>query len=108
MARYLSNGVKERERLLEAEIVIGELISNAFRHSTGPICADLQWTDASTALVVIHDGGPCFDERPLPEDRFAESGRGMHIIRALADDVHIRRIKPRGCMVAATLPLTRR
>ncbi len=57
----------------------------------------------------VHDAGPCFEEPSAAAgDPFAESGRGMPIVRALSDDVRIRRIEPRGCVVSAALRLTKR
>lgn len=107
VARYLKERINEREALLEAEIVVGELLANALRHSPGPICTDVVWGDDNRPVLVVHDSGPCFEDRPAPGDRFAESGRGIPIVRALADDVRIRRIEPRGCMVTAALRLTK-
>ena len=106
IADYLGARVDKRGPLLEAEIVIGELIANAIRHSPGPICADIEWRDDDRPLLSVHDSGDCFDERPLPEP-LAESGRGLQIVRALADDVGVRRIEPHGCIVSAALRLTR-
>lgn len=108
MVRYLEDRVIERETLPEAEIVIGELISNAFRHSPGPICAELLWPDGVRPAVVVHDAGPCFEVPARRRNVAAESGRGLFIVRALAHRFSVRPVKPRGCMVTATLRLSRR
>lgn len=107
MAIYLKGRINEREALPEAEIVIGELVANAVRHAPGPICADLEWRGEHRPVVVVHDAGPCFQSRPLPNDMFAESGRGLHIARALADDVRIQGVEPHGCLISAALRLTK-
>lgn len=107
MVRYLEGRVVEREALPEAEIVIGELISNAFRHSRGPICAELAWPDGTRPAVVLHDTGPCFDDKPKRPDFSSESGRGLFIVRALAHRLSVRPVKPRGCMVTATFRLSK-
>jgi anti-sigma regulatory factor (Ser/Thr protein kinase) len=107
MLDYLESRVVERELLPEAEIVVGELIGNAFRHSPGPICADVLWADGARPAVVVHDAGQCFDERALRPRLSDETGRGLMIVRALAHRLSVRRVKPRGCMVTATLRLSR-
>ncbi|MFN2448275.1 MAG: ATP-binding protein [Candidatus Baltobacteraceae bacterium] len=109
MVRYLEERVHERESLPEAEIVVGELIGNAFRHSPGPMCADVLWRDGTRPAVVVHDAGECFPEARLPRPNFSsESGRGLLIVRALTHRLSVRPVKPRGCMVTATLRLSRR
>lgn len=108
MAHYLKERIKEREGLLEAEIVIGELVANALRHAPGTVCADFDWRDDGRPVLLVHDAGECFQEQVAATRPLAESGRGMHIVRALADDVRIRRVAPRGCVVTAALRLTRR
>ena len=107
IAQYLEERVKEREALLDAEIVIGELLANAVRHSRGRFCADVE-REGTRPVVVVHDAGRCFDGSAGPHHPFAESGRGMDIVRALAEDVRIRRVHPRGCIVSAKLKLTMR
>lgn len=107
MLDYLEARVVERDLLPEAEIIVGELIGNAFRHSPGPVCADVVWAEGPRAAVVVHDAGPCFDERAARPDFSSESGRGLFIVRALAHRLSVRRVKPRGCMVTATLRLSR-
>lgn len=107
MLDYLEARVVERDLLPEAEIVVGELIGNAFRHSPGPICADVLWPDDGRPAIVVHDAGPCFDARAAHPGISSESGRGLLIVRALAHRLSVRRVKPRGCMVTATLRLSR-
>jgi anti-sigma regulatory factor (Ser/Thr protein kinase) len=108
IARYLAKRVRERNAVLEAEIVIGELLGNAARHAPGPICADVEWREDQCPVLLMHDAGAGFDEPPAPADRFAESGRGMHIVRSLTHALSVRRVRPRGCVVSAVLRLTKR
>lgn len=107
MIHYLELRVAEPESLPDAEIVIGELISNAFRHSPGPICADLVWPDGTRPAVVVHDTGTCFNEKTARPESSSESGRGLFIVRALAHRLSVREVKPRGCMVTAVLRLSK-
>jgi anti-sigma regulatory factor (Ser/Thr protein kinase) len=107
IAQYLEKRINEREALLEAEIVIGELIANALRHSPGPVCADIEWRNDNRAVLTVHDSGESFEQPRAVNNAFAESGRGLHIVRALADDVRIERVEPRGCVATATLRLTK-
>jgi serine/threonine-protein kinase RsbW len=106
LVRYLKERIRESKPLLEAEIVIGELLANAFRHSPGPVCADVEWRDDDRPILKVHDSGRCF-KAPGPAELLAESGRGLQIVRGLADDVRIEPVEPRGCVVSATLWLTK-
>ena len=108
VAAYLKERVQEREALLDAEIVIGELLANAVRHASGKFCADVEWRDGKRPVLIVHDAGRCFAGYVRPAGAFAESGRGMEIVRALAEEVRIRRVHPQGCIVTAALRLTLR
>jgi anti-sigma regulatory factor (Ser/Thr protein kinase) len=72
------------EELDGIELVAGELVANAVLHATsGPVTVGVHRKDA--ALVVeVHDTAKTLTETD-PVDVNAESGRGLHLVSALAD-----------------------
>ena len=76
------------ETRLESELVFGELFSNVVRHAPGRVDVRAAATAAGAEVVVTDHGTglPAVVEGP---DQFAESGRGLHLIRAMAGAVDI-------------------
>ena len=69
----------------QAELVFGELVANVVRHAPGPIEIALTW-QAAQPLLAVRDRGPrfAFSHATLPDEEFAESGRGLFLISAVA------------------------
>jgi anti-sigma regulatory factor (Ser/Thr protein kinase) len=87
-----------------AELILGELLSNASRYTPGAVCVELDWPHGQ-ARVTVHDAGRGFTWLPaLPSDPQSESGRGVYIVSKLALDVAVD-ADANGCRVAATLPV---
>jgi PAS domain S-box-containing protein len=76
------------DTVLESELVFGELFSNVVRHAPGPVDVRAAATAKGAEIVVIDRGDGC-PGAGGPADQFAESGRGLYLVRALADDVRI-------------------
>ncbi|MEV5177374.1 ATP-binding protein [Streptomyces flaveolus] len=72
----------------DALLLLSEILTNAVAHAQGPIGVHACRTD--TALTVeISDRSPHLPQpRPAAEDE--ESGRGLLLVRALADDWGVR------------------
>lgn len=71
-----------------AEIVVAELLNNAFEHAPGPAWVRASWARERPRLEV-HDLGPGFTLNPnLPQPE-AEPGRGLFLVNAIADDVAV-------------------
>ena len=107
----------------EAQILIGEAVGNAVRHTAGPVWVSLLWRDRFPVLTV-RDLGPGFDEdavlgamapdHPADEaldtvdvDALPESGRGLLIMRELAPTLASRARTGEGMVVSVSLPVTR-
>ena len=77
--------------IARAELVFGELVANVVRHAPGPIEIELTWQDTQP-LLAVRDRGPHFEfgEPQLPENAFAEGGRGLFLIASLASTPHVR------------------
>jgi DNA-binding NarL/FixJ family response regulator/anti-sigma regulatory factor (Ser/Thr protein kinase) len=89
-----------------AEIVVAELLTNAFEHAPGPAWARLGWNEEKAKLEV-HDLGPGFElDLKLPEPP-ADRGRGLFLANTLADDLARAAKRAGGSLVSATLPVRR-
>ncbi|MBV9271616.1 MAG: SpoIIE family protein phosphatase [Candidatus Eremiobacteraeota bacterium] len=89
--------------LSPVELIYGELIGNVMRHTPGHAEVTLDLEDGKAVLHVC-DRGAAFNPEPGPADVFAEGGRGLFLIRSLADDLRVERFNG-GNRVSATLPI---
>jgi anti-sigma regulatory factor (Ser/Thr protein kinase) len=86
----------------DAQLIFGEVVSNAVRRARAIIEVDVL-CDARIDLRVSDDG-ECFDKAGIaPAPLLAEGGRGLYIARALARDFDVS-VKDGRCVVSATLP----
>ncbi len=93
-----------------AEVIYGELISNAIRHATGRVRVRLDWQNDFPTLSV-HDEERTVSGRAaigLPDDPLSESGRGLYIVKTLAREFHQEHETTDGTAAFATLPVCRR
>lgn len=102
------------ERLHDLHVAITEAVNNAIIHAHG--CQPEYMIDVSVqtydheVVVVVRDYGPGFepDQVPdprLPENLLREGGRGVFLIRHLADRVEFRPGDPgMHVMITYTLP----
>jgi anti-sigma regulatory factor (Ser/Thr protein kinase) len=81
------------EAVYESELVFGELFSNVVRHAPGPLHVRAAQT-AEGAELVVTDAGPGFGGADDATEPFAESGRGLQLVRALAAAIVIEAHRP--------------
>lgn len=87
---------------------IGELIGNVVRHAPGNIEVRLDWT-SDEAILSVRDSGRSFEFNPnLPQDPFAETGRGLYIVCALAEHFDMSFDNGSGKVIRVVLPVSRR
>jgi len=89
------------------ELIVSELVTNAVTHAAGDKVTVALALTGSTVLVVVADRGPRtdFDVRNADDDD--ENGRGLFLVKALADRYDIRPAGP-GTAVMACLDTPRR
>ncbi|MDQ6724770.1 MAG: SpoIIE family protein phosphatase [Actinomycetota bacterium] len=100
LTRHLFADWLEHLSLDESEVgdvllVASELCSNAVRHASGqPGALALRaWADADALVIEVEDDGPGMElsRRVEDPDLDAEQGRGIYVVRALIDDLTVRR-----------------
>jgi anti-sigma regulatory factor (Ser/Thr protein kinase) len=108
-----------------AELVVGELLSNAVAHSPARARVSLRWNDEHPVLSVADVGRGTrrlasaepltsasaglgtLPEPALPDDPMAVGGRGLYIADQLSRGLAVQS-RPAGSVVSATLNLRRR
>lgn len=104
--RYLGRHAEPGADLAAAEIVVAELLANAFAHAPGPAWVCVSWT-AEAARIEVHDLGPGFELRADLPPPTALGGRGLFLASAFAGDVARADKRAGGSRVSATLPVKR-
>ncbi len=83
-----------------AELAFGELIANAVRHAPGPVVARARIATDGSAKIELDDTGVGFSALPTAAELYAESGRGLALLRGFADDVVVGRAPGGGASVS--------
>ncbi|MFJ4880182.1 ATP-binding protein [Streptomyces sp. NPDC088745] len=69
-----------------AQMIVSELVTNGFQHGTGDTVGVGCFAHGDVVVLAVASGSPvCLPEIAEPRDIDAESGRGLHIVRELAD-----------------------
>jgi serine phosphatase RsbU (regulator of sigma subunit)/anti-sigma regulatory factor (Ser/Thr protein kinase) len=90
--------------LASVELILGELLGNVARHTDGHATVTLE-LERDRAILHVNDRGEPIPELRVPQDEFAESGRGLFLVNALARNVRIER-QNGGNYVCAELPVS--
>ncbi|HET9095730.1 MAG TPA: ATP-binding protein, partial [Candidatus Baltobacteraceae bacterium] len=106
LMRFLRRFTKDRSALSIAELIVGEILDNTVEHAPGLVDVRIDWTGVKPVLTV-RDTGPGLKRvsSELPHSVLAEKGRGLFVIKALAQDVSVNALPDRGTEVRAVLPL---
>ncbi len=99
----------------DAELVVQELLANAFEHTVGPAWVHLSWTNDQPHLVVRDLGEgfrlPTGQPAPEPDDEvpylYGEGGRGLFLVTHLAAELEVAARRGGGTQVRAVLPVQR-
>ncbi len=102
---YLRRYGRPEDSYFEAELLFGEIVENVALHAPGPIEIIVEWVAGKARLHVSDNGGPL--ERPMREacELFAEYGRGLFLVRSLADDMRITLYADEGKTISVELPI---
>ncbi len=92
----------DAEHIGDAALIVSELVTNATRH--GGSCRLCLHVSETQVTVEVYDGSPGRpDVRPLTT--WSESGRGLAMVRCLAQRLDIARVAGGGNRVRAVLAL---
>lgn len=118
IAAYLIRHASPDSDLDAAELVVSEILGNVHRHAPGPAWVSLTWSSEAPELVV-RDLGARFDadrelgvgadlvDADLPDDPFAEHGRGLFLVAAMAPRLESVAREVGGTIVTTVLPVLR-
>ncbi len=99
LADWLEHLTMEESERADLLLVASELCSNAVRHASGKPGALVirAWADGDALVVEVEDDGAGMelDHRPEDPELEAEQGRGLYVVRALTDDLTVRRVEER-------------
>jgi anti-sigma regulatory factor (Ser/Thr protein kinase) len=78
-------------RVMDAELVVSELITNVLRHAPGPCALTVRLTGTELSIS-LYDTSP---DAPVvkPPDRHRIGGHGLHLVHSISDRVVVT---PRG------------
>jgi anti-sigma regulatory factor (Ser/Thr protein kinase) len=88
-------------------LVASELVTNALRYGKAPVYLILGLTKSHQVEVNVHDANPAeptATRSPVHPDK--ESGRGLDIVDALADEVTVEQVPDDGKIVRATFSVS--
>lgn len=94
------------EQRYNGEVAFGEIFSNVVRHAPGPVDVRLVSTPKHVELSVS-DRGSGFTATLQPPDASSESGRGLHLVVSLAEELSISACEPRGTTVKVRFARTK-
>lgn len=105
---FIRSLASDKNELYASELILGEILANTVDHAPGLVEISINWHGAKP-LVTVRDTGPGFVslQTELPVDIWSESGRGLFLIGALAQNVTVVPAKDGGAELRVTLPITR-
>ena len=105
LVRHLRRVTADDRSFFEAELIIGELLSNTVKHAPGLVQVRID-CNGPQPVITVRDCGPGHmpTEIGLPCDSLNENGRGLFLVHTLAREVQVRSV-PGGTEIVATLPL---
>jgi len=98
----IASWTQRDETRFASELAFGELIANAVRHAPGPVRVLASTDGVATTSLVVEDAGPGFTHDERGVDPFAETGRGLGLVRAVSDGVRIEATALGGTRVTVT------
>jgi len=106
---YLRRMAAVPSEVFTGELILGEILANTVEHAPGLVEVHIDWTGEKPA-VTIRDTGPGLRalDGALPSDLMAEGGRGIFLIKALAEKATVKPSPGYGTEIRAILPISRK
>lgn len=102
VAELIARWTGREDARFESELAFGELIANAVRHAPGVVRVLASTAGGGDAALVVEDSGAGFTHDEHGLDPFAESGRGLELVRAVSDGLAIAAAPLGGTRVTVT------
>jgi len=94
--------------LFSVELIFGEILANTVKHAPGLVSVDIDWGGAHPLVTIVDSGPGLLRFAPmLPHNRLSENGRGLFLIKTLAQDVRVESTPSYGTKMTMTLPIRR-
>ena len=105
---HLRSLALENEEMFTSELIVGEILANTVEHAPGLVDVALDWA-GEKPVVIVRDTGPGlrYLSGTLPENALDEGGRGIFLIKTLAEEASVREIPGFGTEMRVVLPLRR-
>jgi PAS domain S-box-containing protein len=106
---YLCEMAADAADVFNCELIVGEILANTVEHAPGLVEVYSDWTGEKPVLC-ISDTGPGVRDlnTALPANEFDEDGRGLFLVRALADEVSLKPSPGYGAKLRVVLPIKRK
>jgi anti-sigma regulatory factor (Ser/Thr protein kinase) len=102
VGELIADWTQREDTRFASELAFGELIANAVRHAPGPVRVLAVTDSVASTTLVVEDAGPGFTHDARGIDPYAETGRGLGLVRAVSDGVRIEPTALGGTRVTVT------
>lgn len=108
VVKFIQRFAADPSAIFIAELIIGELLANTVEHAPGLVDVRVDWS-GEKPIVRVLDRGPGLVQLPSdsPPNAMDEHGRGLFLVKALAEEVSVLPSKGFGAEVRVVLPLSR-
>lgn len=108
IVRYLRHMAADPDQVFTGELVLGEILANTVEHAPGLVEINIDWT-GEKPIVTVRDTGPGLKSlrSQLPKDAMDEGGRGIFLIKSLAENVTVKPSPGYGTELRVILPVRR-
>lgn len=108
MMNYIKLFAADPEALFTAELILGECLANTVQHAPGPVEVHIDWSGQKPIVRVVDTGPGLIHLHPQgTQDMMNEHGRGLFLVRTLADDVSMASPNGSGTELRVVLPFFR-
>ncbi len=106
--QFIERLAKADADLFTAELIVGEILANTVEHAPGLVNMEVDWSDAAPVVTVV-DTGPGLEKfvALLPDDALTEDGRGLFLVKTLANEVRVESDQGYGTKMTVVLPIAR-
>ena len=103
---FIRRFVTSDDDLFSIELIFGEILANTVKHAPGLVKVDIDWRGIHPIVTIVDSGPGLLRFAPmLPQNNLSENGRGLFLIKTLAQDVRVESTASYGTKMMMTLPV---